>query len=138
MIGFLRCCRLKHDSLVTCNVLHVMLFTVLTACPLQWYKAEDVLCGEEIAYTLFTLAQVSGTGTCWCAALSTVQVDQNGSNTDFKHWHGGIGLLERGPDGLKKCNFCFFFLHGPPCHTPRHLAVPLAAAVPWVPGGGET
>jgi hypothetical protein len=25
---------------------------------LQWYKAEDVLCGEEIAYTLFTLAQV--------------------------------------------------------------------------------
>lgn len=26
---------------------------------LQWYKAEDVLCGEEIAYTLFTLAQVS-------------------------------------------------------------------------------
>eukprot|EP00878_Enallax_costatus_P024023 GHUV01025610.1.p1 GENE.GHUV01025610.1~~GHUV01025610.1.p1 ORF type:complete len:472 (+),score=95.66 GHUV01025610.1:590-2005(+) len=27
---------------------------------LQWYKAEDVLCGEEIAYTLFTLAQFLG------------------------------------------------------------------------------
>eukprot|EP00879_Flechtneria_rotunda_P009843 GHRR01010295.1.p1 GENE.GHRR01010295.1~~GHRR01010295.1.p1 ORF type:complete len:468 (+),score=159.46 GHRR01010295.1:777-2180(+) len=26
----------------------------------EWYKAEDVLCGEEIAYTLFTLAQFLG------------------------------------------------------------------------------
>jgi hypothetical protein len=26
----------------------------------QWYEAKDVLCGEEIAYTLFTLAQFLG------------------------------------------------------------------------------
>jgi hypothetical protein len=27
---------------------------------MQWYEAKDVLCGEEIAYTLFTLAQFLG------------------------------------------------------------------------------
>jgi hypothetical protein len=39
-------------------LLFLLLLGLLLLLLLQWYKAEDVLCGEEIAYTLFTLVQV--------------------------------------------------------------------------------